>query len=156
MLAFDLIQRVSKSLQEVVIGSQDSTFQIELDRRLGLADCSQLTLIIGILQFSGRGFDSVLHNLERLAVAVDDGVVRSLNPNFSSALRDAFVFAGIVLAFVQIGPELSIFRAGNFGGRQKQAVMFSADFVQCVPECFQEVFVGMDDCAIHLKLDNSL
>ena len=54
---------------------------------------------------------AILDDLEGLAVAVENGVVRGLDPDLLAPLADALVLGGLVLAAIELGPELLVFRA---------------------------------------------
>ena len=56
----------------------------------------------------GGDVGGVFHDLERLAVEVEDRVVGGLDPDLPAALADALVFAGLEFAAVQLGPERAI------------------------------------------------
>src|ERR1700676_760311 len=107
-MPLDFIRGIAQSFQEVVVGGEDGSVHAEFDDRLRLADGRNLALEVGLDQLLLGDVGGVLYDLERLAVEVEDRVVRSLDPNFPAALADAFVFGRVVFAAVQLGPEFFV------------------------------------------------
>ena len=152
MLALDLVGHIAERAQEVVVGLDDRAVHAKLDDRLRLADGGDLPGIVGVVDFLRGDVGGVLDDLERLAVQIEDRVVGSLNPDFLAAFADAAVFAGLVFAAVQLGPEFAVFgaRAVRFVG--KHAVMLAFDFVERVAHRLEEILVGVDDGAVHAEI----
>jgi hypothetical protein len=98
----------------------------------------------------------VLNDFERFSIQIEDGVVGSLNPDFPSAFTDAFVFAGLVFAAVKLCPKVAIFGTVAIIFFDEDAVVFALDVVEHVAHGAQEIFVGVDDGAVHAELDHGL
>ena len=103
-----------------------------------------------------RRIGRVFHHLIGLAVQIEDGVVVGLNPNFLAALANPLEPVGDVLAPVQPGPEVFVFRALPVGVIDEHAVVFAFDLVERVAQRLEEIVVGRDNGSIHLELDHRL
>ena len=72
------------------------------------AICAAKSAFGDLLRRDVRG---VLDDLERLAPQIEDGVVRGLDPDLLAALADPLVLRRLILAAVQLRPELPVLAA---------------------------------------------
>ena len=114
--------------------------------------------LFNIVNCSGTGGDigCVFHHAERFAILVQNGVIRGLNPDFLVAFTKTFVLAGLVDTVIQLIPERTVIIAVAGFLIHKHAVMFTFNFIKGIAYCVQEVIVGIQDHAIHIKLNHSL
>ena len=108
--ALDFVERVSQGGQEIVVGGDDRAVDVELDHGLGLADGGDLAGVVGVLQLLLGHVRGILDDLERLAVEVEDRVVRGLDPDLLAPLADPLVFRRLVLAAVELWPRTPCIR----------------------------------------------
>ncbi len=96
--------------------------------------------------------------LKRLAAAVEDRVVRGLQPDLAAALADALVFAAVELAAAELGPERASTRAfAAPAGSSEDAVMLAAHFAQArSPSSCRKLSLALSNGAIELELDDGL
>ena len=156
VLALDLRQRIAERAEEIGVGGDDRAVHVELDHGLRLVDRRDLASEIGVLQLLRGDVGREFGDAERLAVLVEQRVVGGEDPDLAAALADALVFAGLVFAAVQPGPELAIGRAVALSLRHEQAVMLALDFGQRIAERLAEILVRSDDGAVELELDHGL
>ncbi len=156
MLALDLGERVADGLQEVFVGDDDRTVEIELDHSLRRMDRVDLAFVVGAADRLRGDVGRKHHDLERLAVAAEQRVVGRPNPDRIAALGDALVFGRLKLAAPETAPEFAIFRAVPGGGIDEHAVMLARDFAELVAERAQEVLVGGDDRPVQIEFDDGL
>ena len=156
MLALDFGERVAHRLQEVFIGGDDGAVHLERNDRLRPADRRDLAGVLHALDLAGGDVGRKLHDLDRLAVAVEHRVVGRLDPDLLVPLADPLVFGGLVFAALERRPEIAIRRAVALRRRDEHAVMLALDFAERVAEGFQEIVVGGEDDAVHAKLDHGL
>ena len=83
-----------------------------------------------------------------IAIEVQDGIVRGLNPNFLATFADTLVFGRLESAIAQVTPELFVLSAASVGWLHKQTVMLALDLVERVTQSCQEVRISCDDCSI--------
>ena len=114
MLADDFFLRISDSVQEVIVRLQNVAIHVEFDGGLSPVDGGQLSFVVSIPELGYCDVGCILDDLEWFAVTIDNRVVRCLNPDFSTALANPFVFACVIFAFIQVGPELTILGTSNF------------------------------------------
>ncbi len=100
VLALDFRKRIAHRLQKIIVGGDDRSIEVKFDHGLGFADGIDLALIVRSLKFRRSDVRGELHDLERLAVRVEDRVVGRLNPNLAATLRDAFVLRDLKFALV--------------------------------------------------------
>ena len=93
MLALDFVQAIAQHRQEIFVGRDDRTIEFELNHRLRFTDRIDLSGKIGILQRRFGDVGGEFHDLEGLAVVIENRVVGCLNPDLLAALADALVFA---------------------------------------------------------------
>src|SRR6202012_4530813 len=97
-----------------------------------------------------------LDHLERLALAVEDRVVGSLDPDFPAALADPLVLRGLELTAVKLGPEFAVGAAVACRRLDEHAVMLALDFLQRVTERGEKIRIGRDDRSVEVELDHRL
>ena len=156
MLAQDVIEFVADRYQEVLVGAQDMAAHVELDDGLGFADGADLRFELGVAYFLGGNVAGKLDDLKRLAVSVEDRIVRRVQPDFAAALGDALVFARIVLTCRQRFPEVAVGIAGNHGGVTEHPMVLAADFALRDAHGREKIVVGYDNGAIEFEFDDSL
>jgi hypothetical protein len=95
-------------------------------------------------------------DLKGLLVQVEDRIVGCLDPHHFAVLPDALELCRLKFAAIEGRPELLILGAVFLDRINENAVVFAADLFECVAHCAQEVFIGSDDSAIEVELDNCL
>ena len=116
---------------------------------------SSLPAILGVLAVLAAVTSvAALTTLTTFPEALEDWIIRGLNPDFLAALADPLIFAGVEFAAAELGPELTIFRASGVIRLDEHAVMLAFDFLEIVAKRATEVLVGGDDFPIRLELDD--
>ena len=156
MLALDFGERVAERVQESVVGGDDGAVEIEFDHRLRAADGRDLAGVFHAAHLFRGDVAGELDHPARLAAAVENGIVGSLNPDLPAALAEALVFPRLKFAAVEIGPEFAIFGAVPQLRRDEHRVMLALDFLEPITERVEEILVGGDDRPVHLELDHGL
>ena len=103
-----------------------------------------------------RDIGRIFHDLENLAVGVEDRIVTRLYPDFLAGFADLLVLAGIEFAAAELLPEGAVFGALAIGRFHEHAVMLTAHLVERITKRFQEVFIGVNDLAIGGELNHRL
>src|ERR1700761_7767176 len=134
----------------------DRAIHAKFDNRLGFADGRDLAGSVGCGKFSRGDVGGIFDDFERFSIQIEDGVVGSLDPDFLIPFAEAAVFAGLVFAAVELGPEFAVLGAGTVGVVGEHAVMLAFDFVELVAHGFEEILVGVLDDAVHAKFDHGL
>src|ERR1035441_2522389 len=98
----------------------------------------------------------ILDDLEGSAVAVQDRVVRGLQPDLPAALADAPVLTRIVFAAPELGPECAIVAAVAIPGLDEQAVVLAFDLIERIADGAQEQLIRAADRPIQCELDHGL
>ena len=130
----DLGQRISHGVQEVLVGIQDFSVEIELDHRLRLADRIDLAGVVGAVQLLLGHVAGDLDHPGRLAVAIQYWIVGSLDPDRSSVLGDPLILGRLELAAAEPRPELLVVGTVPVGRLDEQAVMLALNFVEGVAQ----------------------
>ncbi|PMQ16548.1 hypothetical protein JaAD80_10195 [Janthinobacterium sp. AD80] len=91
------------------------------------------------------------HHLERLAVRVEDRVVRRLYPHFLAMLADALVFGRVELALRQLLPECRVGGRGYIVRFAKDAVVQAQHVIELVADQVEEVLVGRQYAALQVE-----
>jgi hypothetical protein len=156
MLARDLGERVAHRGEEIVVGGDDGAVEIELDHGLRAGDRRDLAGVLHAADLALGDVGGELDDLGRLVGAVQDRIVRGLDPHFAAALGDALVFGGLIFAAIEPGPERVIVRIVALLRRHEHAVVLACDFVEPVTHRVEEILVGGDDRAVHVELDHRL
>ena len=154
--AFDLLQRVAKGLQKVIVGGEDRAVHLEFDHGLRFADGRDLARVVSVEKLLRGHVGGKLDHLEGLAAWIENRVVGGLNPDFLAALADALVFGRLVFAAIQGRPELAVFAALLVGRLDKHAMVLALDLLQPVTQGLEKVVVGGQDRPVHGELDNRL
>ena len=128
MLALDFAERVAHRAEEVFIGGDDGAVHLEGDDGLRAADRCDLAGVFHAFDLAGGDLDGEFHNLERLAVAVENGIVGRLNPDFLAALAKPLVLGGLVFAAIESRPEFPVGRTVALRRIDEHAVMLALDF----------------------------
>ena len=151
-----LVQPIAHRVQEVTVGRQDPTVQVEFDYRLGALDGVHLALVFRIGKLRGRNIGGELHDLERLAFRVVDRIVGRLDPHRAAILAEALEFAGIESARTQSLPKLLVGVRSHIVGIAEQGVVLSDHLIQPVAHRVEEILVGHQDLAVQVELDHRL
>ncbi|MNU54781.1 hypothetical protein D3C71_438400 [compost metagenome] len=93
-----------------------------------------------------------LDHLERLAVRVEDRVVRSLYPHFLAMLADALVLARIEFTLRQLLPERAVVGRDHIARFAEDAVVQAQHVVELVADQVEEVLVGSQDASLQVEL----
>jgi hypothetical protein len=156
VLAAHFIDRVADSGQEVFVGVDDGAVKLELDDRLRLADRARLALEFGGGAFLRGDVGGELDDLVGLAVGVHDRVVGGVDPDFAAILGHARVFAAVVFAGGQLGPEGLVGRRGHVGRLAEHRMVLALHLGQRVAQRAQEIVVGVQDGAVEFEFDHGL
>ena len=156
VLAFDFIETIADGGEEIGIGGDDGAIHVEFDHGLRFADRGELACVIGAAQFFACDVGGEFDDFIRLAVAVENGVIAGLDPDFLAVLAEALIFGGRIFAAVESGPEVFMLAAARVIAIDKHAVMTAGDFIEPVASRVEEIAVGGDDGAIHVEFDHRL
>src|ERR1039457_3879243 len=108
MFAFNLIDRITDGAKEDLIRGANRPIQFEFDHGLRLSYSRHLALVVRRPRLLRGDVGRILDDLEGSAVAVQDRVVRGLQPDLPAALADAPVLTRLVFAAPELGPECAI------------------------------------------------
>ncbi len=97
-----------------------------------------------------------LDHLDRFSDRVENRVVACLDPDFTTALADALELAGLEFALIKVLPEGLVFGRFAIVALDKHRVMLAADFIHTVAHHRQEVFIGLENMPLKVKLDHGL
>ena len=156
MISFDLIQRVTHGVAEVLISGKDRSRHIELDDRLCPFDRIDLALVLGRPEFGRRDIRRKLHDSDGVAVRVEDRVVGRTEPDFPTTLGQPFELGLNEFASTEILPELGIFRRRRILLIAEYPVVLSDDLVGFVLERVKKILIGADDLAVEIEFDDRL
>ena len=156
VMAFDLIERVPQTAEEVLVGRNNRAVHVELNHRLGFIHRLHLAFELGIAVLFLRHIGSERDDLRYFSSAVKNRVVGRLNPNFFAALTQPPVYARIVLALVKFLPEGMLFGRRRIGGIGEHPLMMTFDLVQRVAQKIQKVLIRSNDGSICIELDHAL
>jgi hypothetical protein len=155
-LALDFAERVAQSLEKILVGGDDGAVHVELDHGLGAADRDDLSGVFHVSNFLRCDVGGEFDDTERLAVLVEDRVVRRLDPDLLAALADALVFRRLELAGIETGPEFPIGGALALHRFHEHAVVLALDLAERVAQHLEEVLIRGNDRAVHVERDHRL
>jgi len=155
MAADDFVQFVAHAIQKVLVGVQDVAGRREFDDRLGAGDRRDLAVVFRSLHRRRGDVGGDLDDPAHLA-AHDDRIVGGLDPDFATALGDPLESTGFKIPGAEPLPEFAILPRSRIGRFAEQAVVLADDFGQLVADGTTEVFVGGQDMAGHVELDDGL
>lgn len=98
----------------------------------------------------------VFHDLEGIAVRIENGIIGSLNPDFLATLADALKFRRLEFSLTEGIPEMFVIMAGRVMAIDKKTVMTSFDFSEGVAERGEEILVRPLHGAIKVEMDHRL
>ncbi len=147
---------VAHGAQEVVVRAQHIAAQIEFDHGLRAPNRLQFALDLGVLQLLQRDVGGELDDLDRLAVGVEDRVVRGQQPDFLAGAGHAAVLAGVEFATSKAVPEGQVLGRTGQDRIAEHAVVLAADLVECIAHGVEEVGVRAQHPALQIELDDGL
>ncbi len=147
-------------LKELLVDVHDIALEVGLrdNARLVQNFTADLSLFAHLIEFQllFRDVRGKLHHLVGFAIAIEQRIVRRLNPDFLASLGDALIGPRIVFAPIQLRPEGRILRAVHIGCVTKHPVVLPLDLRERVAQRLQEIVVRRDDGPIHIELDDCL
>ena len=146
VLAFDLLERIARRVEEILVRSEDLAVEGEFDDGLRAGNRVELAGVLGGPQFGGGDVGGDFDHLDHLARPAEDRIVGRLNPDFLAALADPLVFARRRIRRGRAWPRIPGIRGLlRVFGIDEQAVVLSLDFRQLVAERTAEILVGGED-----------
>ena len=147
---------VAEHPREIVVDRTDRPVDVEFDDRLRLADGGELAFVVRGAQLLFGDVGGVFDHLDEFAVRIRDRIVGSLHPDFPSILAHAPVLAAVEFTTCQLVPQRAILGAAARSGIDQHAVVLSANLVERVTHHVEEIFVGVEDSAVHAELGHRL
>ncbi len=129
---------------------------IEFDHCLGLAYGADHAFALGVARFTGGNVGGKLDYLVRLALAVQDGVVGGVDPDFLAFLGQALVFAPVELTGGQPGPELFVGGTAGILRFAEHRMVLALDLAQRITQRVQKILVRVQYSSVQVKLDHGL
>ena len=156
VLAAHLVEAVAEDVQEVLVGGQHRSVEIELDDALGAVEGRDLARDVegGALLRGDVGGEH--HHPSHPAGGVADGRVAGVEPDLAAVLADPPALGHLVLAPPQGVPECAIALGPPLAGLDEHRVVLARYLLASIAEHGQGVLVGIDDGPVGVERHDAL
>src|SRR6185312_15797368 len=140
--------------QEIFVGLDDRTVELEGDHRLAARDRRDLAGIVGRAVLLRRDVGCELDDADWLAVPVERRIVARLQPHLAPALGEPPELARLVLTPPERLPERRIFGALRLRRIDEHPMMLPDDLIEPIAHRREEILVGCFDRPVEAELDH--
>ena len=155
MVANHLFGAVASDGGKIVIHISDIAFEIKLNHAHHFTDGGNLPWKVRVIQLFTGDICRIFHDLEWLAIHVENRVVAGLQPDFLASFAKTFVLAFIGFTTGQFLPKLLVLGTVFIGGFHKHAVMVANHLFGAVASHGCKVFIHIGDVAFEVKRDHA-